>query len=209
MKFTKNIAYKDYYIFFWLILIAIIGVFVTTIYNDSKEEQNKQIIENLNNIYLKKTVQEITNNLSPRFRVIEYISKSGDTYEDIVENLKINKKEKKNLLKKILNEKSLKILRINQKFTFKFDNLSDQKIIEFKIETDKKNEIVFNKIENENKFVSKKIKKNFLKKLVYKETIITSSLYNSYKLRYKTKYYNRVCKIVRFSSGFSKRCLEK
>ena len=163
MKFTKNIAYKDYYIFFWLILIAIIGVFVTTIYNDSKEEQNKQIIENLNNIYLKKTVQEITNNLSPRFRVIEYISKSGDTYEDIVENLKINKKEKKNLLKTISNEKSLKILRINQKFTFKFDNLSDQKIIEFKIETDKKNEIVFNKIENENKFVSKKIKKNFLK----------------------------------------------
>ena len=179
MKFTKNIAYKDYYIFFWLILIAIIGVFVTTIYNDSKEEQNKQIIENLNNIYLKKTVQEITNNLSPRFRVIEYISKSGDTYEDIVENLKINKKEKKNLLKTISNEKSLKILRINQKFTFKFDNLSDQKIIEFKIETDKKNEIVFNKIENENKFVSKKIKKNFIKKLVYKETIITSSLYNS------------------------------
>ena len=179
MKFTKNISYKDYYIFFWLILIAIIGVFVTTIYNDSKEEQNKQIIESLNNIYLKKTVQEITNNLSPRFSVIEYISKSGDTYEDIVENLEINKKEKKNLLKTISNQKSLKVLRINQKFTFKFDNLSEQKIIEFKIETDKKNEIVFNKIENENKFVSKKIKKNFIKKLVYKETIITSSLYNS------------------------------
>ena len=179
MKFTKNISYKDYYIFFWLILIAIIGVFVTTIYNDSREEQNKQIIESLNNIYLKKTVQEITNNLSPRFRVIEYISKSGDTYEDIVENLEINKKEKKNLLKTISNQKSLKVLRINQKFTFKFDNLSEQKIIEFKIETDKKNQIVFNKIKNENKFVSKKIKKNFIKKLVYKETIITSSLYNS------------------------------
>ena len=179
MKFTKNIPYKDYYIFFWLILIAVIGVFVTTIYNDSKEERNKKIIESLNNIYLKKTIQEITNNLSPRFRVIEYTSKSGDTYEDIVENLDINKKEKKNLLKTILNEKSLKILRINQKFTFKFDNLSEQKIIEFKIETDKKNQIVFNKIKNENKFVSKKIKKNFIKKLVYKETIITSSLYNS------------------------------
>ena len=179
MKFTKNIAYKDYYIFFWLILIAIIGVFVTTIYNDSKEEQNKQIIENLNNIYLKKTVQEITNNLSPRFRVIEYISKSGDTYEDIVENLKINKKEKKNLLKTISNEKSLKILRINQKFTFKFDNLSDQKIIEFKIETDKKNEIIFYKSKNQNRFISKKIKKNFIKRLVYKETIITNSLYQS------------------------------
>ena len=39
-------------------------------------------------------------------------------------------------------EKSLKILRINQKFTFKFDNLLDQKVTEFKIETGKKNEII-------------------------------------------------------------------
>ena len=51
--------------------------------------------------------------------------------------------------------------------------------MEFKIQTDKKNEILFSKLSNKNEFASTKIKKNFTKKLVYKETIITNSLYNS------------------------------
>ena len=70
-------------------------------------------------------------------------------------------------------------MRINQKFTFKFDNLADQKVVEFKIETDKKNEILFTKNLIKNEYYSKKIKKNFSKNIVYKETIITESLYNS------------------------------
>ena len=57
--------------------------------------------------------------------------------------------------------------------------MSDDKIFEFKIETDKKNEVLFTKSNNSNNFVSKKIKKNFTKKFVYKETMITNSLYNS------------------------------
>ena len=179
MKFFKIIKYKDYSIFFWLILVAILGIIIATIYNDSQNEKTKYVKNALDNIYLKKTVQEITNSLIPRYKIINYVSKSGDTYEDIIESLSIDKKEKKNLLETILKEKSLKILRINQKFTFKLDNLSDDKIIEFKIETDKKNEIIFYKTKNQKNFISKKIKKNFTKKLVYKETIITNSLYQS------------------------------
>ena len=179
MKFFKITKYKDYSIFFWLILVAILGIIIATIYNDSQNEKTKYVKNALDNIYLKKTVQEITNSLIPRYKIINYVSKSGDTYEDIIESLSIDKKEKKNLLETILKEKSLKILRINQKFTFKLDNLSDDKIIEFKIETDKKNEIIFYKTKNQKNFISKKIKKNFTKKLVYKETIITNSLYQS------------------------------
>ena len=63
----------------------------------------------------------------------------------------------------------MKTLKINQKFIFKFDNLSDQKIVKFVIETDKKNELIFDKYKSESKFISKKIKKNLKKNLVYKE----------------------------------------
>ena len=73
--------------------------------------------------------------------MINYISKPGDTYQGIIEKLSIDNAEKKIILNTILNEKSLKVLRINQKFTFKYDNLSTEKILKFKIETDKKNEI--------------------------------------------------------------------
>ena len=169
---------KEYSIFFWLIFIAIIGVITSTIYSNTKNEQSFQIKTSLSNIYLKKTIKEITKNLEPRYKTEYYISKSGDTYESIVNNLDIIKKEKKILLSSILQEKSLKILKINQKFIFKYDNLS-AKIIEFKIETDKKNEILFSRLDEVANFKTQKIQKNFKKKLVYKETIITNSLYNS------------------------------
>ena len=171
--------YKDYSVFFWLILIVFIGFFILSIYNKNQKKQIVQIQESLNNIYLKKLIKEITKNLEPRYTSSRYTSKAGDTYESIIRKLDINKTEKKLILETILKEKSLKILRINQKFTFKFDNLSDPKVVEFKIETDKKNEVLFLKSKTENIFVSKKIEKNFTKRLVYKETIITNSLYSS------------------------------
>ncbi len=171
--------YKDYSIFIWLILIAFLGISITSIYNKNLEEQSLQIKGGLDNIYLKKLVKEITKNLKPRYTSSEYTSKAGDTFESVIKKLNIEKSEKNLILETILKENSLKILRINQKFIFKYDNLSDQKIVEFKIETDKKNEILFKKSTIQNKFHTKKIKKNFTKRLVYRETIITNSLYNS------------------------------
>ena len=61
----------------------------------------------------------------------------------------------------------------------KLDNLNKGKIVNVKIETDKKNEILFTRSNEENIFKTKKIKKNFTKSLVYKETVILDSLYNS------------------------------
>ena len=179
MKFIKNRSYKDYTIFYWIFLIALLSILVSIINKNNEEQKLKLIKESLNNIYLKKTIEEISINLKPRYNIVTYISKSGDTYESVLNKLDINQKERKLLLNTILNHKSLKILKINQKFKFKFDNLSKEKIVEFKIETDKKNEIAFYKSTENNNFTSKKIQKNFTKKLVYKETVITNSLYSS------------------------------
>ena len=179
MKLLKLDKYKEYSIFFWLILISFLGVLIFNIYSANKEEQSKIINSSLENIYLKKTISELTNSLEPRFTYFEYLSKPGDNYQIIIDKLKINKKEKDKILSNIKKQKSLKILRINQKFTFKLDNMLSNKVIEFKIETDKKNEIVFTKLSEKDFFETKTIKKNFKKKLVYKETIITTSLYNN------------------------------
>ena len=179
MKINKLLRLREYSIFFWLILITILGVVITTIHSKNKIEQSKKIQSSLDNLYLKKVVKELTSSLKPRYSVIKYVTVSGDTHESILNRLDIDKEEKAILLKAILKEKKLKILKINQKFTFKFDNLQKQKVKEFAIEIDKKNEIIFNKSNVENIFVSKKIEKNYSKNLVYKETIITNSLYNS------------------------------
>ncbi len=179
MKLLKLNKYKEYSIFIWIILISFSGILVSNIYSTNKEQQSKIITSSLENIYLKKTISELTNSLEPRFTYFEYLSKPGDNYQIIIDKLKINKKEKDKILNNIKSQKSLKILRINQKFTFKLDNMLSNKVIEFKIETDKKNEIVFTKLSEKDFFETKTIKKNFKKKLVYKETIITTSLYNN------------------------------
>ena len=171
--------FKEYSIFFWIIFISILGILFTGIYKSNKSEGYQKIKESFNNIYLKKTLKEITNNLKPRFTYVNYISKSGDTYQSIINSLKINQSEKKEILNAISDEETLKILRTNKKFLFKFDNLLNEKITEFQIETDKKNIILFNRSKLDKKFFSKKITKNFTKKIVYKETIIQDSLYNS------------------------------
>ena len=179
MKFIKLSNLKEYSILFWLIIITIITTVSLNIYKTSKKDQVAQIQSSIENIYLKKTIKEITTSLKPRYKSLQYISKSGDTYQSIINKLEINETEKKILLKTILNEKTLKILRINQKFSLKLDNLNKGKIVNVKIETDKKNEILFTRSNEENIFKTKKIKKNFTKSLVYKETVILDSLYNS------------------------------
>ena len=179
MNIFKLDKYKEYSIFIWLFLISILGIFIYNIYSVNKEQQSKIINASLENIYLKKTISELTNSLEPRFTYFEYLSKPGDNYQIIIDKLNINKKEKDKILNNIKDEKSLKILRINQKFSFKLDNMLSNKVIEFKIETDKKNEIVFTKLPEKDFFETKIIKKNFKKKFVYKETIITTSLYNN------------------------------
>ena len=179
MKLIKFNTYREYAIFFWLILICIIAIVFSKIHSTTQAEKNIKINSTLNNIYFKKTLEEVTKNLEPRFTYLEYLSKTGDNYQIIINKLNINDNEKSNILSAIKNQKSLKILKINQNFLFKIDNLSKVKVLEFKIETDKKNEIIFTRAKNNEKFTSKIIKKNFKKELVYKETLITKSLYSN------------------------------
>ena len=179
MKFFNYNIIREYSIFIFLIILVVAMLIIHTIYSNSKTQNLEKLNSSLNNTYLKKTVQEITNNLKPRFTYYEYSSKSGDNHQSIIDKLDISKKEKKKILATILNEKKLKILNINQKFNFKLDNLSKERIVEFRVETGKKNEIVFSKSADKDKFISRVITKNFKKKVVYKETIIKDSLYNS------------------------------
>lgn len=178
MKFIRFNNLKEYSVFFWLILVTLLFVIISIIHTSNKNDSALQIENSLKNIYLKKILFEITNNLEPRFIKITYISKTGDNYQSIINNLDIRKSEKKIILNSISNEKSLKILNINQKFIFRIDKLTDE-VKQFKIQTDKKNEILFSRVENNEKYEVKRIEKSLTKNLVYKETVIIDSLYNS------------------------------
>ena len=127
-----------YSYFLWLIFLIFFTVFVTYFYDLNKKNQINYLNKSLKNIYLNNLLKKITSELKPRYISIEYKVKEGDTYEYIVNNLDIPKTERKLFLKSVAKNKNIKILKLNQKISFKIDKRSNTKIINFSVEIDKK-----------------------------------------------------------------------
>ncbi len=138
---NKKIIFKiigKYSYFIWLIFLIFFTVFITYFYDHNKRSQINYLKKSFKNIYLDNTLKKITSELNPRYTSIEYTVKEGDTYVNIINNLDIPKTEKKLFLKSVTTNKNIKILKLNQKIIFKFDNKNNIKIINFLIEVDKK-----------------------------------------------------------------------
>ena len=112
---------EKYSYFIWLIFLIFFTVFFTYFYDLNKKNQINYLDKSLNNIYLNNLLIKITSELNPRYIYIEYKVKEGDTYENIINNLDIPKTERKLFLKSVAKNKNIKILRLNQKISFKID----------------------------------------------------------------------------------------
>ena len=170
---------KEYSYFIWLIFLIASTAFVTYFYDLNKQNQIKYLNKALDNIYLDNSLKKISSELNPRYVYLEHIIRQGDTYENIVNNLDIPTKEKKIFLSTVAKNKKINILKLNQKIFFKIDKKDNIKIINFKIEIDKKKDILFKRIKNNNSFSSKIIEKNFTKSITFKEGTIKNSLYST------------------------------
>ena len=170
---------QEFAYFVWLVLLIILAVFVTYFYDTNKKSQINYLQKTFDNIYLKKTINSLTSNLRPRYLTVNYRVQKGDTYGKILDIIDIPNTEKKIFLNYINLNKEIKSLKLNQKILFKIDKKDEVKIIEFKIEIDKKRDLIFKRNNSIAKFSSKIIEKNLSKALIYKEGIIENSLYNT------------------------------
>ena len=176
-KIFKLIVQYSYFI--WLIFLIFFTVFVTYFYDLNKKNQINYLNKSLKNIYLSNSLKKITSELKPRYIYVEHKIKEGDTYEKIINNLNIPKKEKKLFLNLVTNNKNINILKLNKKIFFKIDKKNNTKIVNFTIEIDNKKNIFFEKNDNSETFISKIIEKNLTKTITFQEGIIKSSLYNA------------------------------
>ncbi len=176
-KYLKNKIEKNKEIFL-LTLLIIFTVIFTSYFNLTKKN-NKETYNNfINNIYLKKTLSHIVDNLEPKFKKIKHKIKSGETFDKILESYFINKKEIskiKNSLKKMTN-----INRLNTKQIIEFSlDKTNNKISEFSFQTSNTQKIILKRnIENDD-FKEEILSIKLKKKIVYKEDIILNSLYKS------------------------------
>ena len=169
----------EYTYFIWLILLFFLAVSVTYFYDLNKKNQLNYLNKSFNNIYIINSLKKISSSLKPRYISIEYKVKEGDTYESIINNLNLPSKEKKLFLKSVTKNKNIKVLKLNQKISFKIDRKNNIKIINFKVEIDKKKNIFFERDIGEKKFTAKIVEKNLKKIITYKEGVIKTSLYST------------------------------
>ena len=173
------IKLREYTYFIWLLSLLFIAVAITYIYDQNKKNQILLLSKSLNNVYLKKTLNTLTSNLKPRYVTKIYIVQKGDTFENIIGSVNLPAQEKKKFYKIIKKQNEIKSLKQNQKVYFKLDTKDTIKILEFKLEVDKKKDLVLLRVNNKKDFISKIIEKNLTKVIVFKEGRIDSSLYNT------------------------------
>ena len=108
IKIIKNKFKKNLEIFGLISLITI--TIISTSYFNYKQNLNKKIYHNIiDNIYFKKTLNHLVQNLDPKYKKIKHKIKPGETFDKILENYKIDNKE----IIKIKNSLKKKLILIN------------------------------------------------------------------------------------------------
>ena len=170
--FFKNL--KSIGLLFLIILTVTIAGYSNQKENLSKNQNNDFI----NNIYFKKTLNEIVNNLEPRYKKYNHKIKSGETFDKILSEYSIEKEEiiaiKESLSKKF----NINKLNTNQKIEIILDK-TNNKIKEFIFQISNTEKIYLSKNSDELKFNEKILSIKLDKKIIYKENIILQSLYKA------------------------------
>ena len=171
--FKKNIEIS------LLILLLIISVFITQLYNSNIKKTQSDYLDILKNSYFKKSINHIFSNLEPKYENINYIIKSGDTLFNVLNNFSINKKEIQEIVNLIDNGGKITFVQ-NQKINLTLENTGDvKKILKILIPISPSRKLEIFKENQKKIFAKREIVTNLKKSVVLKEGVIKSSLYKS------------------------------
>ena len=162
-----------------LIFLLFFAILITNFYSINKKNNEDDLINFLNNFYLKKSLNLIVNNLTPKFSYIDFEVEKRDTFEKIIKQLNLPSAERELVVNKLSKFKFVNNLYRGQKISFKINNSKPIKVFEISIEKSKKKTFVFYRKDDSDMFEHKEISKNLDQVIVYKESIIKNSLYAS------------------------------
>ena len=128
----KNFTYKirKNFEIFALVLLILISIISIQFFNYRENIINQNYNNFVNNIYLKKTLNYIINNLEPKYKKINHKIQSKETFDKILENYSIDKKEIIIIKNNLKNKINLNKLNTKQTIQFSLDQ-TNNKIKEF------------------------------------------------------------------------------
>ena len=182
MKFSSNkiikLIKKNIEIILLFLLLSI-TVASTTIYNNKKILINENYKDVINNIYFQKSVKQIFDNLTPRYKSIDHKISSGETFDKILNNYSISNEEILEIKKNLNSDYNLNNLKTNLDIKFTIDQSNNKKITSFLFPVSRTEKIQLTKNLDTNIFEKKIIITNLNKKILFKEGKITESLYKT------------------------------
>ena len=170
--FLKNLE------IFVLILFITIIVSTSVFFNYQKKINNQKYSKFINNIYFKKTFDEIINNLEPKYKKYNHKIQTGETFDNILENYSIDKKEINLLKKSIIKKVNINKLNTNQRIQITVDQ-TNNKVKEFVFQISNTEKIYLSRKDANKKFSQEILTLKLEKKILYKENIIKQSLYKA------------------------------
>ncbi|MDC3126556.1 peptidoglycan DD-metalloendopeptidase family protein [Candidatus Pelagibacter sp.] len=177
LKNLKIKAKKNSHIFglFFLIMIT---VFLTSYFNYKKNNTFQAYNNFINNVYFKKTLRHLVDNLDPKYKKIKHKIKSGETFDKILESYSIEKSEITKIKNSLKDKINLNKLNTKQIIQFNLDK-TNNKISEFVYQTSNTQKILLKRNIENDIFNEEILSIKLDKKIVYKENIILQSLYKA------------------------------
>ena len=163
----------------FLFLLLLITISSTNIYNEKKvliDENYKNLI---NNIYFQKSINQIFDNLVPRYKNIDHKISSGETFDKILNNYSIPNEEINQIKKKLNSNYNINNLQPNLEIKITIDQSNNKKITSFLFPVSRTEKIQLTRNLDNNLFEKKIIITNLNKKIIFKEGKITQSLYKT------------------------------
>ncbi|MDA9985395.1 peptidoglycan DD-metalloendopeptidase family protein [Candidatus Pelagibacter sp.] len=163
----------------FLFLLLLITISSTRIYNEKKvliDENYKNLI---NNSYFQKSINQIFDNLVPRYKNIDHKISSGETFDKILNNYSIPNEEINQVKKKLNLDYDINNLKPNLEIKITIDQSNNKKITSFLFPVSRIEKIQLIRNLDNNLFEKKTIITNLNKKIVLKEGKIIQSLYKT------------------------------
>jgi murein DD-endopeptidase MepM/ murein hydrolase activator NlpD len=163
----------------FLFLLLLITISSTSIYNEKKILIDENYKDLINNIYFQKSINQIFDNLVPRYKNINHKVSSGETFDKILKNYSIPNEEINQIKKNLNSDYNINNLKPNLEIKITIDQSNNKKITSFLFPISRTEKIQLTRNLDDNLFEKKIIITNLNKKIIFKEGKITQSLYKT------------------------------
>ena len=163
----------------FLFILLLVTIISSTLYNNEKTLVNKNYRDIINNIYFQKSVNQIFDNLIPRYKSIDHKISTGETFDKILNKYSIPVEEIVEIKKNLNSNYDLNNLKTNLDIKFTFDRSNNKKITSFLFPMSRTKKIRLTRNSVTDIFEKKIIITNLKKKIIYREGRISQSLYST------------------------------